>query len=197
MASTRKPAVRAVNSPAPVYQLHIELKYLKPAVWRRVLVPASIRLPKLHVVLLLAMGWEGGHLHEFMFGDTNYGVPDLDFPSDPPMLNEARVTLDRALGTRKSFTYLYDYGDNWQHRVKIEKVLPTDPELRSPICLDGRNACPPEDVGGGPGYIEFLDAIIDPAHEEHQQLLDWCGGGFDPAAFDLHTANERLFEIKF
>jgi Plasmid pRiA4b ORF-3-like protein len=197
MASTRKPALRAVNSQVPVYQLHIELKYLKPAVWRRVLVPASIKLPKLHVVLLLAMGWDGGHMHEFMFGDTNYGVPDPDFPSDPPMLNEARASLGKALGALKSFTYIYDYGDNWQHRVKVEKVLPPDPELRSPICLDGRNACPPEDVGGVPGYIEFLDAIIDPAHEEHQRLLDWCGGSFDPAAFDLQDLNERLFEIKF
>jgi hypothetical protein len=197
MASTRKPALRAVNSQAPVYQLHIELKYLKPAVWRRVLVPASIKLPKLHVVLLWAMGWDGGHLHEFVFGDTNYGMPDPDFPSDAPMLNEARVNLSKALGALKSFTYIYDYGDNWQHRVKIEKVLSRDPEMRSPICLDGRNACPPEDVGGVPGYIEFLDAIIDPAHDEHQLLLDWCGGGFDPAAFDLQGVNERLFEIKF
>lgn len=196
MASTRKPALRAVNSPVPVYQLHIELKYLKPAVWRRVLVPASIKLPKLHVVLLWAMGWDGGHLHEFVFGDTNYGVPDADFPSDPPMLNEARVSTAKALGALKSFTYIYDFGDNWQHRVKVEKVLSADPELRLPICLDGRNACPPEDVGGVPGYIEFLDAIIDPAHEEHQLLLDWCGGSFDPAAFDLQDVNERLFEIK-
>lgn len=197
MASTRKPALRAVNSPAPVYQLHIELKYLKPAVWRRVLVPASIKLPKLHVVLLWAMGWDGGHMHEFVFGDTSYEVSDPDFPSDEPMLNEARVNLGRALGALKSFTYIYDYGDNWQHRVKVEKVLPPDPELRAPICLDGRNACPPEDVGGVPGYIGFLDAIIDPAHEEHQRLLDWWGGSYDPAAFDLRDVNERLFEIKF
>ncbi|MEM5426173.1 IS1096 element passenger TnpR family protein [Paraburkholderia ferrariae] len=81
-----------------------------------------------------------GHLHEFVFGDTNYGVPDPDFPSDPPMLNEARVNLGRALGALKSFTYIYDYGDNWQHRVKLEKVLAPDPQLRAPICLDGRNA---------------------------------------------------------
>jgi Plasmid pRiA4b ORF-3-like protein len=181
----------------PVYQLHIELKYLKPAVWRRVLVPASIKLPKLHVVLLWAMGWDGGHLHEFVFGDDNYGMPDPDFPSDPPMLNEARVSLGEALGALKSFTYIYDYGDKWQHRVKVEKVLPPDPELRLPVCRGGRNACPPEDVGGVPGYIEFLDAIIDPAHEEHHRLLDWCGGSFDPAAFDLQGLNERLFEIKF
>ena len=103
MASTRKPALRAINSQVPVYQLHIELKYLKPAVWRRVLIPASIKLPKLHVVLLLAMGWDGGHMHEFVFGDDNSGIPDPDpdFPGDPPMLNEARVSLSKALGALK------------------------------------------------------------------------------------------------
>ncbi|WP_232436218.1 plasmid pRiA4b ORF-3 family protein [Burkholderia ubonensis] len=87
-------------------------------IWRRIIVPGSIRLGKLHVVLLLAMGWEGGHLHEFVFGETNYGEPDdSGFPSDPPMLNEARVTLAKALGALKSFTYIYDYGDNWRKRA--------------------------------------------------------------------------------
>ena len=161
------------------------------------MVPGSIKLRKLHVVLLLAMGWDGGHMHEFVFDDTNYGEPDPDFPSDPPMLDEARVTLTKALGTLKSFTYIYDYGDNWQHRVKVEKALPPDPGLRSPVCLDGRNACPPEDVGGAPGYVDFLEAINDPSHEEHDHFLEWCGGRFDPDAFDLDLANQRLFEVKF
>ncbi|WP_293030929.1 plasmid pRiA4b ORF-3 family protein [Pandoraea sp.] len=124
------------------------MRYIKPAVWRRIIVPGSIRLGKLHVVLLLAMGWQGGHLHEFVFGDTNYGEPDdFGFQSDPPLLNEARVTLTKALGALKSFTYLYDYGDNWQHRIKVEKTLVPDPDIRQPLCLDGQNACPPEDVG--------------------------------------------------
>jgi hypothetical protein len=170
--------------------------YLKPAIWRQLLVSGSIKLPKLRRVLQEAMGWEGGHLHEFVFGDTSYGQPDPDFPSDPPMLNEARVTLTAALGALRSFTYIYDYGDDWRHRVKVEKVLPPDSELRSPLCLAGRNACPPEDVGGTPGYIEFLHAINDPSHEEHHQMLEWCGGSFDPNAFDLAGVNLRLSDIK-
>jgi len=147
-------------------------------------------------VLLLAMGWDGDHAHEFIIGDTNYGDPSPDWPSDPPMLNETKVTLTKALGGLKSFTYLYDYGDNWQHKVKVEKVLNIDLGLTSPLCLAGRNACPPEDVGGAPGYSEFLEAINDPTHEEHQQMIDWCGGSFDSDAFDLDAASQRLFEIK-
>ena len=197
MVQARKTALRAINSSAPDYVLRVELLHIKPAIWRRIVVPGSIKLPKLHAVLLLAMGWDGGHLHEFVFGDTNYGEPDPDFPSDPPMVNEARVTLAKALGALKSFTYLYDYGDNWRHRIKVEKVLAADPELRSPVCLDGRNACPPEDVGGAPGYVDFLEAINDPSHEEHDHYREWCGGSFDPDAFDLDLANQRLFEVKF
>lgn len=160
-------------------------------------VPRSIRLGKLHVVPQLATGWEGGHLHEFVFGETSHGEPDdFRFQSDPPMLNETRVTLAKALGGLKSFTYIHDYGNNWQHRIKVEKALVPDPDMRRPLCLDGQNACPPEDVGGVPGYAGFLEAITDPMHEEHDHFLKWCGGSFDPAAFDLMLANHRLSEVK-
>lgn len=133
-----------------MFQLRIDLLHLKPAIWRRILVPGSIKLPTLHVVLLQTMGWMGGHLHEFVIGDRNYGVPDPDYP-EPSVEREDRATLAGALGALKSFIYLYDFGDGWEHRVKVEKILPPDPALRSPVCLAGANACPPEDVGGPPG----------------------------------------------
>lgn len=196
MAQARKSTLRVVRSPAPIYQLRIELRYTDPVIWRQLLVPGSLKLSRLHVVLQVVMGWEGGHLHEFVIGDTRYGEPDPDFSSDLPCVDETKVTLVKALGARKSFTYLYDYGDDWQHRVKVEKVLPPDMDLPWPLCLDGRHACPPEDVGGVPGYYEFLDTINDPAHDDHQPMLEWCGGHFDPAAFDLDDVNQRLSEIK-
>ena len=87
-----------------------------------------------------------------------------------------------ALGARKFFIYLYDFGDGREHRVTVEKILPPAPGLKLPQCSDGANACPPEDVGGPPGYNEFLQAINDPSHEEHESMLDWCGGSFDPTA---------------
>jgi hypothetical protein len=196
MAQARKPTLRVVRSPAPIYQLRIELCYTDPVIWRQLLVPGSLKLSRLHAVLQVVMGWEGGHLHEFVIGDTRYGEPDPDFSSDLPCVDETKVTLAKALGARKSFIYLYDYGDDWEHRVKVEKVLPPDMDLPWPLCLDGRHACPPEDVGGVPGYYEFLDTINDPAHDDHQPMLEWCGGHFDPAAFDLDDVNQRLSEIK-
>jgi len=184
MASTRKPALRAVNSPAPVYQLHIELKYLKPAVWRRVLVPASIKLPKLHVVLLLAMGWDGGHMHEFVFGDINYGVPDPDFPSDPPMLNEARASLGKALGALKSFTYIYDYGDNWELTLRLEEVLPAESDCPAAAVVDGERAAPPEDCGHLVDADSLSEVLPDPALFEPERV----NKGFGDAYFVLREA---------
>lgn len=191
-----KNSLRVVKAPAPVFLLNVELLDLRPKIWRRVLVPSDIKLPKLHVVLLLTMGWMGGHLHEFIVGDRNFGTPDEDYP-EIGLEREDRVTLIKALGGLRTFRYLYDFGDAWEHRIKVEKTLPADPGLKSPLCVDGANACPPEDVGGCPGYLDFLEAIHDPGHEEHQDMLAWCGGHFDPAAFDVADVNARLAEIKF
>ncbi|PYE26367.1 pRiA4b ORF-3-like protein [Paraburkholderia silvatlantica] len=105
--------------------------------------------------------------------------------------------MAKALGALRSFTYIYDYGDDWRHRIKVEKALAPDPHMCWPLCLDGQNACPPEDVGGVPGYADFLQATSDPGHEEHDHFLTWCGGGFDPTAFDIVLANQRLSEVKF
>jgi Plasmid pRiA4b ORF-3-like protein len=196
MATTRKAPLRVVRAPAQIYQLRIELQYLKPAIWRRVLVPGSIKLSKFHVVILWSMGWQGGHMHEFVIGQTNYGEPDPDFPQVPPVVREDRVTLQQALGSLKTIRYIYDFGDDWEHKIKLEKTLPFDPEMKHPRCIAGQYACPPEDVGGVDAYIDFLDAIRNPAHEEHASMLEWIGGGFDPLTFDLDETNERLSEIK-
>ena len=195
MAVARKAPLRAVKAPALVYQLRIELLGLKPTIWRRLLVPATIKLDRLHGVLLWTMGWAGGHLHEFVIGHDHYGEPDPNYDTPPVVQREDRVTLAATLGARKSFIYLYDFGDGWEHRVTVEKMLPPEPGLKLPQCLAGANACPPGDVGGPPGYADFLEAIRNPAHEEHAAMLEWCGGAFDRAAFrpdDINTAFRDL-----
>lgn len=197
MAVSRKTTLRPVSaSGVPIYQLRIELQHLKPLIWRSVLVPGSIKLSKLHVVVLRTMGWMGGHLHEFIIGDTHYGQPDADFPQSPPVLRDDRNSLAESLGALKTFRYLYDFGDGWEHKVRIEKLLSPDPAVHLPLCLAGANACPPEDVGGPPGYIDFIEAISNPRHDEHQAMLEWCGGAFDPYAFDLDALNADLAQIK-
>jgi hypothetical protein len=179
----------------PMYQLRIELQRVKPLIWRRLLVPASIRLARLHTTIQVAMGWEGGHLHEFVIAEEHYGPVDPHYPYDPPLRSENRISLKSALAGARTFRYVYDFGDDWEHKIKVEKLWPDNPGFKLPMLLDGANACPPEDVGGAYGYLEFLEAIRNPDHEEHATMLDWIGGSFDPAAFDSDQVNARLSTI--
>ncbi len=179
-----------------IYQLKITLKEVKPPVWRRIQVPARTKLPDLHLMIQAAMGWYNGHLHCFTIGGKAYGElnPDWD---DPDMEDEMRVRLDQvAPGKGDRFTYLYDFGDGWEHVIRVEAVLPPKPGTQYPRCLDGGRKCPPEDCGGPWGYEEFLVAIRDPKHEEHENMREWIGGSFDPERFDVDEINANLKQYR-
>jgi len=179
--------------PATVVRLHVSLMELAPSIWRRIVVPDSITLPELHRALQLAMGWEDRHLHEFDFGTARYGTPDIDYP-DEGLREENNVHLGdaiRAAGA-EHFWYRYDFGDDWAHEVIVEAVEPNKEGVRGVVCLEGANRCPPEDVGGTSGYLEFLEEVRDRTHERHRESLTWAGGSFDPAAFDLTLVNVLL-----
>ena len=193
----RAVARRVVQLTALQYQLRIELKHIEPVVWRRVLVPDTVTLPKLHVIVQWAMGWTNSHLHEFLIGRKRYGMIAEDWPDEDPYLDERRVRLKSFLesGTRR-FIYLYDFGDHWEHTIRVEDLVGPEGQDRRVRCVAGENACPPEDVGGAPGYFEFLAALKDLTHEQHAEMLQWIGGSFDPAAFDIAETNERLATIK-
>jgi hypothetical protein len=179
------------------YQLRIELSEVQPIVWRRLLVPENLSLPKLSVILQTTMGWHGGHLHEFVVGRLHYGIPDEDWPDPEPVVDERRVRLNTLVesGARR-FKFLYDFGDGWEHTVKVEDLVVPPKEGSRIRCVAGENACPPEDVGGPNAYFDFLAAIKDPAHEDHRVMLEWIGGSFDPVAFSIMDTNERLSAIK-
>lgn len=174
------------------WQLYVELEDVRPKVWRRLLVPLTVDLSRLHVMLLWGTGWDGGHVHEFIFGHDHYGAtePGREFP--PDLMPEEDVPLSKALGSRKTFQYLYDFGDAWWHSVKVEKVVALEAPLEFAQCIGGENACPPQDVGGVGGYDEFLAALADPSHPEHAHMKEWIGRPFDPCAFDLDEINARL-----
>ena len=180
--------------PTEIYQIKVTLKGSKPPIWRRLLVPSDVTLGHLHHIIQVAMGWFNAHLHQFIVGgDTYYGVADPDYDDWIEMLDERAFTLkDVAPGEKSRFDYEYDFGDSWEHVVLVEKVLPPDPEQAYRVCIKGRRACPPEDVGGVWGYEEFLEAIEDPDHSEHEDYLEWIGGEFDPEEFDLDETNEIL-----
>ncbi|MDR2450190.1 MAG: plasmid pRiA4b ORF-3 family protein [Candidatus Accumulibacter sp.] len=177
-------------------QLKIELAWLRPTIWRRIVVPETIRLGKLHEVIQVVMGWSDSHLHEFEIDGERYGIANPDFGFGDSVRSERTARLGAVLNGKKTFRYVYDFGDDWEHRIKVEKTLPPDVERKTALCLAGANACPPDDVGGPPGYENFIEAIADPDHPEHEEMLDWVGGSFNPAAFDLERINALLGKIR-
>jgi hypothetical protein len=179
-----------MTSQVKIYQIKVTLAGSKPPIWRRILVPGDVNLQKLHDIIQVVMGWTNSHLHQFIVGQTTYGEPHPDYGHE--MRDERRVKLSQIARAEAKFRYEYDFGDSWLHDLLVEKILPPEPGQRYPVCVKGKRACPPEDVGGVWGYEVFLEAIRNPDHPEHEMYLGWIGGGFDPEAFDLEGTNEIL-----
>lgn len=187
-------ATKKINPAQDVYGIKVTLLGTKPPIWRRLLVPASMTLAKLHDVLQTAMGWHDCHMHEFRAGERHFGRPDPeDISMGMQVENERNIRLSSVLRRPGAkLIYTYDFGDNWEHAIVLEKLLPLLPDITSPICIDGSLACPPDDCGGIPGFYDFLDALADPSHEQHQEMRDWIGGDFDPQAFSVEQVNRKL-----
>jgi hypothetical protein len=178
-----------------IYQLKVTLKDSKPPIWRRLQVSADTKLSRLHWILQDVMGWTNSHMHQFKVGQTYYGEPMQE--EDFDVEDEGKITLGQAApGAKKKFVYEYDFGDFWEHDIVVEKVVGPERGVRYPFCVDGKRACPPEDCGGVWGYEEFLEAIRDPNHPEHEDMLEWVGGEFDAEEFDLDTVNQVLKHVK-
>lgn len=194
--SARKPPGRP--GPKCIYQLRIELQHIEPQIWRKLLVPDTLTMVKLDRVVQMAMGWTNRHLHDWHIDGKRYGVPDPEWNNEDDMLDERKFTVGGLLAEHiEEFFYQYDFGDGWEHRIVVEKRKPPQPEYNTwPMCIAGANACPPEDVGGPPGYMDFLEAIRNPTHEEHLHLWQWNGGPFDPVAFSANDVNRALKRLR-
>jgi len=181
-----------------VYQLKVSINGTKPPIWRRFLTVDTIRLDELHMLLQVIMGWTDSHLHQFISHGTFYGVPDEDYDlMDMEVLDETRFRLNQLLKTEKaSIVYEYDFGDGWNHKITLEKILPFDVEQAIPVCVKAKGACPPEDVGGTWGYYEFLEALEDINHPEHESYKEWVGGDFDPEFYSIQDVNNALIELR-
>jgi hypothetical protein len=195
MKKSMKPP-SAAKEPGKTYQLKIELEGIAPPIWRRVLVPGKISLGRLHAVIQMAMGWDNSHLHFFAIGKQAYSDPafDLDEFRGVPVLDEDEALLtDVAPRAGKALVYMYDFGDSWGHRIKVEKILRGELSKGNIVeCIDGARACPPEDCGGVWGYEDRLQALTDLRHNSHKSTLEWLGEEFDPEAFDLEEINKAL-----
>ena len=176
------------------FKLRVALDDVQPKIWRQFVVPASITLDRLHDVLQAVMGWTDSHLHSFT-------IAGREFTENPEEAEQGIEETGVILGAlirkpRSKFIYLYDFGDGWMHTITIQSVeqIP-DGHTLDVTCLAGQGRCPPEDVGGPWGYQEFLQAIADPKHEEHQSYLEWCGGSFNAREFDIKEVNLELAKL--
>jgi hypothetical protein len=180
-----------------IYQFKISLDKVQPSIWRRIQVPAETSLFKLHFILQLTMGWTNSHLHEYRIDGRVYGNPNNDEFDEFDIQDERDYQLQQVLPEAGvEFSYLYDFGDSWQHTLFLEAILDADDAPPSPACLGGARACPPEDVGGIYGYEEFLEAIQDTNHPEHESYLTWAGGQFDPEAFDREAVDHTIKNVE-
>ncbi len=184
-----------------VYQLHISLKDISPAIWRRFVVTDIVTFANLHKIIQIVMGWEDEHLHEFTVGGRKIGEPHEEL-FDLEVENEKKIRLsEQELSEKQKFGYLYDFGDGWEHEIKVERILPIEAGVKYPKCLAGERACPPEDCGSTSGYEHLLELSKTPKRKmdsEERGLLEWLHGwygeDFDFGYFSVDEVNAVLWK---
>ena len=177
------------------YQIQIALKGSRPKIWRRILVPSDLLLSDFHKVIQTTMGWTNSHLHQFIKNRTFYArrMPDDYTWEEMNNVDYKKLKISDLLKKEKEkIVYEYDFGDGWEHEIILEKILPIDEEKKYPVCLTGKNNCPPEDCGGIWGYSDLLEILKHPDHEEYEEYSEWLGEDFDPKYFDKDKINKML-----
>jgi hypothetical protein len=176
-----------------MYDLKVTLRDVDPPVWRQFRVGGGTSLAALHEILQLVMGWLNYHLYEFAVGDRRYEAPEEAAAGEDP----TSTTLDELhleLGSR--FTYLYDWGDEWWHDLEVEAVAPAPDIPHLPVCIAGERACPPEDCGGPPGFVDLLRYLANPTDAEVAHFANWLEPDWSPEQFEVSAVNEDLRAAK-
>lgn len=174
-------------------QIYIELEDIVPTIWRRLVVPSVITLDRLHDVIQIVMGWSDVHMHEFIIKGKRYS-DTIESEEQDNCEEEGLLRLSTLIDMKvKDFSYVYDFGDDWKHRIKVEKTdLDDDEEWGNLFCIEGWGSCPPEDVGGIPGFEEFCEAVSNKKHPEHETMKAWYGDDFDRGFFSSEEVNLGL-----
>lgn len=173
--------------------LHVDLAHVRPKIWRRLVVPADVRLDMVHDILQVTFGWTNSHLHDFSVGEARFGMVDVE--EEFLVVDECAAPLGAITEAGAKFIYRYDYGDDWEHIVHVEAIS-QNVEPPTVTCTGGARACPPEDCGGPPGYENMLAILRDPKHEEYAEMRTWVGRKYDPEKFDLAAVNKKLGPIE-
>lgn len=199
-------ARHAVAEYAPVlttnqkmYTLHVTLDGVKPDIYRDLRVPSNLKLTSLAAAILVAMGWDEDHLHQFIVRGKSRRDTKCYATSDNEIgelmdgsYDGSRYTIGDILKVKgKDVIFEYDYGDSWYHRVTLNAIEPCDGKPQVSL-IDGKRACPPEDCGGIPGYMRLCQAMQHLDDPDAQELIDWLGTRYDPEAFPLPEAQTMI-----
>jgi hypothetical protein len=176
-----------------IFRVQVSLIGIEPPIWRGVELSSQTTLKQFHRILQIAMGWTNSHLHEFIVGGQRYGAPDMNYDEPGEVIAEGKVHLSEVLPVPEArILYVYDFGDYWQHSVHLEAILSAQPEIDYPRVWGGARSCPPEDCGGTTGYADLVNILLDPTHEDFQQMREWAGEEFNAEVFRLEKINARL-----
>lgn len=188
----KKSKRKAIDPDLPIYQVKITLEHTSPPIWRQVEMD-DVSLDELHEIIQAVMGWEDMHPHVFDVDGEEYGNPELGGDAE---YDSRYVRLSEIVEQGHTcFRYEYDFGDDWQHAVDVERTLAAEEGVRYPRCVAGERACPPEDCGGVYGYEDLLRKLRDPEDEEHEEAMEWLDE-FDPEEFDLEAVNKDLYYLR-
>lgn len=188
-----------IDSEEVIFQFKIELKGLRPPVWRRFLVGSNVTFYQFHNIIQQVMGWENYHMYQFVLGRNSYILDNEDdadgfFGVDIQESDKVKLS-DIFKSEKQKIVYEYDFGDGWEHRITLEKIVEREENVVYPVCIAGKRGCPPEDVGGLGGYEYFLEVIKNPEHEDYEEMIQYSGDDFDPEEFDLKFINEMLEDV--
>ncbi len=177
-----------------IARIRIELLDVTPQIWRTIEVPSTASLRGLHDAIQAVVPFDNRHLFMFEIGERRYGIPDREWGDDTRDAKNIRIgaLIDRGV---IEFTYTYDFGDDWRFHLTIEEVLPLVEGASYPRLVGGARRGPPEDVGGFPGFEEFLSAMRNPTHERHAELSRWYSHPFDPEEVDHAEIAVRLAKL--
>ena len=177
-----------------LYEIRVQLRGIEPPIWRILRIRSQTSLSRLHKILQKAMEWKNYHLYLFEVGGKRYGEPGTEWDID--VLDSRKMTVEKLFSREmKSFIYEYDLGDSWRHEITLLGTVEGE-TVKKIACIAGARACPPEDCGSIPGYYGLLVALSDPEHEDHDAMLEWVGGKYDPNAFDLAATDQALKRLR-
>ncbi|MEW5986624.1 MAG: plasmid pRiA4b ORF-3 family protein [Chloroflexota bacterium] len=204
MNNEQSPQEQVVDQPAApvvetaVYQMKVTMRHTRPPIWRRFLIRNDATLYELHLALQVVLGWRNTRLYQFLIDGVSYSdsVTADDLGTKWGVQNGEVVHLHELVGGEKAkFLYIYNFGHYWEHELLVERMLPFQNGEQYPLCLKGKRACPPEEVGGPMNYTLFLRSLAEGKRLPAKLSRD--SRGFDPEAFDLAAVNEELKQIEW